>query len=142
MPVWVRGRGGRPEDCFHRQLFDAIRSLGAGGTSWGAAQGLPGWGGVYGFIRRRRELLMQWRGVYRDIALDWPDGGWTGGLVGWYRDKLALPLRIVERIDDLNGVRGAVQAVGGTRDVRAVDGPPPPGPGLETPTATCEAAIP
>ncbi|MGO4430478.1 transposase, partial [Streptomyces sp. MCAF7] len=35
-------------------------------------------------------LLMRLRRLHRDITLVWADGGYTGSLVGWCRDKLAL----------------------------------------------------
>jgi transposase len=43
------------------------------------------------------------RRLHRDITLVWADGGYTGGLVGWCRDKLALTLEIVKRTDDMTG---------------------------------------
>jgi hypothetical protein len=43
------------------------------------------------------------RRLHRDITLVWADGGYTGGLVGWCRDKLALTLEIVKRTDDMEG---------------------------------------
>lgn len=48
-------------------------------------------------------LLMRLRRLHRDITLVWADGGYTGGLVGWCRDKLALTLEIVKRTDDMEG---------------------------------------
>ncbi|MFK4102028.1 IS5 family transposase [Streptomyces sp. NPDC019531] len=42
------------------------------------------------------------RRLHRDITLVWADG-YTGGLVGWCRDKLALTLEIVKRTDDMTG---------------------------------------
>ncbi|MFI8277595.1 transposase [Streptomyces sp. NPDC085929] len=48
-------------------------------------------------------LLMRLRRMHRDITLVWADGGYTGGLVGWCRDKLALTLEIVKRTDDMAG---------------------------------------
>jgi hypothetical protein len=42
-------------------------------------------------------LLRRLRRLHRDITLDWADGGYTGGLVGWCRDKIALTLEIVKR---------------------------------------------
>ncbi|MEU2866198.1 IS5 family transposase [Streptomyces mirabilis] len=39
----------------------------------------------------------------RNITLVWADGGYTGGLVDWCRDKLALTLEIVKRTDDTTG---------------------------------------
>jgi transposase len=35
--------------------------------------------------------------------LVWADGGYTGGLVDWCRQKLALTLEIVKRTDDTEG---------------------------------------
>ncbi|MEV4974688.1 IS5 family transposase [Streptomyces scopuliridis] len=48
-------------------------------------------------------LLTRLRRLHRDITLVWADGGYTGGLVGWCRDKLALTLEIVKRTDDMTG---------------------------------------
>ncbi|MER5603511.1 IS5 family transposase [Streptomyces sp. NPDC002265] len=48
-------------------------------------------------------LLARLRALHRDITLVWADGGYTGGLVGWCRDKLALTLEIVERTDGMTG---------------------------------------
>ncbi|MFI5754564.1 transposase [Streptomyces sp. NPDC051569] len=33
----------------------------------------------------------------------WADGGYTGSLVDWCRQKLALTLQIVKRTDDMTG---------------------------------------
>ena len=49
------------------------------------------------------DLLRRPRRPHRDIALVWADGGYTGGLVGWCREKLALTLAIVKRTDDMAG---------------------------------------
>ncbi|WP_256258220.1 transposase [Streptomyces mirabilis] len=43
------------------------------------------------------------RRLHRDITLVWADGGYTGSLVDWCRDKLALTLEIVKRTDDRTG---------------------------------------
>ncbi len=48
-------------------------------------------------------LLRQLRSLHREIALVWADGGYTGGLVGWAKEKLALTLEVVKRTDDMNG---------------------------------------
>ncbi|MCX4985868.1 IS5 family transposase [Streptomyces sp. NBC_00572] len=48
-------------------------------------------------------LLMRLRRLHRDITLVWADGGYTGGLVGWCRDKFALTLETVKRPDYLAG---------------------------------------
>ncbi|WP_329193629.1 IS5 family transposase [Streptomyces sp. NBC_01435] len=48
-------------------------------------------------------LLARLRRLHRDITLVWADGGYTGGLVDWCRDKLALTLEIVKRTDDMTG---------------------------------------
>ncbi|MFD0267832.1 IS5 family transposase [Streptomyces sp. NPDC127106] len=49
------------------------------------------------------DLLIRLRRLHRDITLVWADRGYTGSLVGWCRDKLALTLEIVKRIDDMAG---------------------------------------
>lgn len=48
-------------------------------------------------------LLRRLRTLHREITLVWADGGYTGGLVGWAKDKLALTLQVVKRTDDMNG---------------------------------------
>ncbi|WP_248863185.1 transposase [Streptomyces halobius] len=48
-------------------------------------------------------LLTRLRRLHRDITLVWADGGYTGSLVDWCRDKLALTLEIVKRTDDTTG---------------------------------------
>ncbi|MGC9544761.1 transposase [Streptomyces sp. UG1] len=48
-------------------------------------------------------LLQRLRRLHRDITLVWADGGYTGSLVDWCRQKLALPLDIVKRTDDMTG---------------------------------------
>ncbi|MET8748429.1 IS5 family transposase [Streptomyces sp. NPDC004728] len=48
-------------------------------------------------------LLARLRRLHRDITLVWADGGYTGSLVDWCRDKLALTLEIVKRTDDMTG---------------------------------------
>ncbi|MCX5389103.1 IS5 family transposase [Streptomyces sp. NBC_00094] len=50
-----------------------------------------------------RTRLHRLHRLHRDITLVWADGGYTGGLVGWCRDKLALTLEIVKRTDDMTG---------------------------------------
>ncbi|KOV71668.1 transposase [Streptomyces sp. AS58] len=48
-------------------------------------------------------LLRRLRRLHRDITLVWADGGYTGSLVDWCRQKLALTLEIVKRTDDMEG---------------------------------------
>ncbi|MFF6842369.1 transposase [Streptomyces tanashiensis] len=63
VPAWFQRQGGRPEGC-HRQLWDAIRYLVAGGFSWRAVPAdFPDWGRVYAFFRRWREhgLIAEFR---------------------------------------------------------------------------------
>ncbi|MFE3372479.1 IS5 family transposase [Streptomyces sp. NPDC059173] len=48
-------------------------------------------------------LLSRLPHLHRDITFIWADGGYTGGLVDWCRDELALTLEIVKRTDDLAG---------------------------------------
>ncbi|WP_406737278.1 IS5 family transposase [Streptomyces sp. NBC_00853] len=48
-------------------------------------------------------LLARLRNLHRDIALVWADSGYTGGLIDWCREKLALTLAIVKRADDMEG---------------------------------------
>ncbi|MHA5053277.1 transposase [Streptomyces sp. SD15] len=48
-------------------------------------------------------LLRRLRRLHRDLTLVRADGGYTGSLVGWCRDKLALTLEIVKRTDDMEG---------------------------------------
>ncbi|MFD6226034.1 transposase [Streptomyces sp. NPDC060232] len=48
-------------------------------------------------------LLTRLRRLHRDITLVWADGGYTGGLIDWCRQKLTLTLEIVKRTDDMTG---------------------------------------
>ena len=48
-------------------------------------------------------LLRRLRSLHRDITLVWADGGYTGGLVHWCRQKLALTLEVVKRTDTMEG---------------------------------------
>ncbi|MFD5123646.1 IS5 family transposase [Streptomyces sp. NPDC058385] len=48
-------------------------------------------------------LLARLRMLHREIILVWADGSYTGGLVGWCRDRLALAFEIVKRTDDMEG---------------------------------------
>jgi len=41
--------------------------------------------------------------MHRDITVVWADGGCTGSLVVWCRQKLALTLQVVKRTDDMEG---------------------------------------
>ncbi|MER5619159.1 IS5 family transposase [Streptomyces sp. NPDC002215] len=49
------------------------------------------------------DLLMRLRRLHRDITLVRADGGYTGSLVDWCRQKLALTSEIVKRTDDMEG---------------------------------------
>lgn len=48
-------------------------------------------------------LLQRLRRLHRDICLIWADGGYTGGLVDWCRQKLGFALEVVKRTDDMEG---------------------------------------
>jgi transposase len=48
-------------------------------------------------------LLQRLRRLHRDITLVWADGGYTGDLVDWCRQKLAFTLQVVKRTDDMRG---------------------------------------
>ncbi|MEU7429150.1 transposase [Streptomyces sp. NPDC040750] len=48
-------------------------------------------------------LLGGVRRLHRAITLVWADGGYTGDLVDWCRQRLALTLDIVKRTDDMKG---------------------------------------
>lgn len=48
-------------------------------------------------------LLTRLRELHRDICLVWADGGYTGSLIDWCRQKLALTLEVVKRTDDMEG---------------------------------------
>ncbi|MFJ4777914.1 transposase [Streptomyces sp. NPDC088762] len=48
-------------------------------------------------------LLTRLRRLHRDSTLVWADGGYTGGIVDWCRQKLALTLEVVKRTDDMEG---------------------------------------
>ncbi|MFE5511733.1 IS5 family transposase [Streptomyces sp. NPDC056529] len=56
VPVWMRGGGGQPGGCCHRQLLDAVRYLVAGGISWRVMPAdFPAWARICAFFRRWRE---------------------------------------------------------------------------------------
>ncbi|MEU8893958.1 transposase [Streptomyces sp. NPDC048442] len=48
-------------------------------------------------------LLGRLRELHRDILLVWADGGYTGALVDWARQNLALTVEVVKRTDDTKG---------------------------------------
>ncbi|WP_261991541.1 transposase [Streptomyces sp. OR43] len=48
-------------------------------------------------------LLQRLHTLRREITLVWADGGCTGGLIGWAREKRALALQAVERTDTMEG---------------------------------------
>ncbi|WP_406016717.1 IS5 family transposase (plasmid) [Streptomyces sp. NBC_00984] len=48
-------------------------------------------------------LLQRLRSLHRGITLVWAGGGYTGGLVQWCRQKLALTLEVVKRTDTMEG---------------------------------------
>ncbi len=50
-----------------------------------------------------RDMLPRLRTRFRKIALVWADGGYTGRLVGWAKEKLQLTVEIVKRNDGMNG---------------------------------------
>ncbi|MER5667356.1 transposase [Streptomyces mirabilis] len=50
-----------------------------------------------------RVMLPRLRERFRKITLVWADGGYTGGLVTWAKEKLWLTLEIVKRSDDMTG---------------------------------------
>ncbi|MFJ2967576.1 IS5 family transposase [Streptomyces collinus] len=50
-----------------------------------------------------RALLPRLREQFRQVSLVWADGGYTGSLVDWVKEKLLLTLQIVKRSDDMKG---------------------------------------
>jgi transposase len=50
-----------------------------------------------------RAMLPVLRTRFRKITLVWADGGYTGRLVTWAKEKLQLTLEIVKRSDDMTG---------------------------------------
>jgi transposase len=50
-----------------------------------------------------RDMLPRLRTRFRKITLVWADGGYTGRLVDWAKEKLQLTLEIVKRSDDMTG---------------------------------------
>ncbi|WP_328908147.1 IS5 family transposase [Streptomyces sp. NBC_00234] len=48
-------------------------------------------------------LLGRLRSLHHEITWVWADGGYTGGLVDWAKEKLDLTLQIVKRTDDMEG---------------------------------------
>ncbi|MGW1752384.1 IS5 family transposase [Streptomyces sp. NPDC002092] len=53
--------------------------------------------------RAVRMMLPRLRTQFRKVSLMWADGGYTGQLVDWAREKLQLTLQIVKRSDDMTG---------------------------------------
>ncbi|WP_251017726.1 IS5 family transposase [Streptomyces sp. ISL-1] len=53
--------------------------------------------------RAAQALLPHLHGQFRKISLVWADGGYTGLLVDWAKEKLQLTLQIVKRSDDMTG---------------------------------------
>ncbi|MET8030512.1 transposase [Streptomyces avermitilis] len=54
-------------------------------------------------VRATVPLLQRLRNLHRDICLVWADGGYSGQLVDWCRQKLAFALEVVKRTDDMEG---------------------------------------
>jgi transposase len=50
-----------------------------------------------------RIMLPGLRERFRELTLVWADGGYTGSLVDWAKEKLQLTLQIVKRSDDMKG---------------------------------------
>jgi transposase len=50
-----------------------------------------------------RIMLPGLRERFRELTLVWADGGYTGRLVDWAKEKLQLTLQIVKRSDDMKG---------------------------------------
>jgi transposase len=50
-----------------------------------------------------RIMLPRLRARFRELSLVWADGGYTGRLVDWAKEKLQLTLQIVKRSDDMEG---------------------------------------
>ncbi|WP_234367355.1 transposase [Streptomyces pluripotens] len=50
-----------------------------------------------------RVMAPRLREKFRKITLIWADGGYSGRLVTWAREKLQLTLEIVKRSDDMSG---------------------------------------
>ncbi|GAA3814999.1 IS5 family transposase [Streptomyces chiangmaiensis] len=50
-----------------------------------------------------RVMLPRLRARFHTITLVWADGGYTGRLVTWAKEKLQLTLQIVKRSDDMKG---------------------------------------
>jgi transposase len=50
-----------------------------------------------------RVMLPRLRARFHKITLVWADGGYTGRLVTWAKEKLQLTLQIVKRSDDMKG---------------------------------------
>ncbi|MEV5877451.1 transposase [Streptomyces sp. NPDC052101] len=48
-------------------------------------------------------MLPRLRARFHKITLVWVDGGYTGCLVAWTKEKLQLTLQIVKRSDDMKG---------------------------------------
>ncbi|MEV6594897.1 transposase [Streptomyces acidicola] len=129
VPAWFQGRGGRPEGreaeptagIIDAQSVKAAASVPAASRGYDGGKKVPGrkrhivtdalglllvvavTAANIGDRDAAAGLLMRLRRLHREITLVWADGGYTGGLVGWCRDKLALTLEIVRRTDDMAG---------------------------------------
>lgn len=54
--AWMRGRGGRPGGCCHREMVDAMLYVDDNGTKWRALPAdFPEWTATYRFFRRWRD---------------------------------------------------------------------------------------
>ncbi|WP_329539854.1 transposase [Streptomyces sp. NBC_01358] len=58
-------------------------------------------------------LLQRLHTLHRETTLVWADGGYTGGLIGWAREKLTLALQVVERTDTSHRFPGWCGVSGG-----------------------------
>lgn len=75
-------------------------------------------------------LLTRLRNLHRDICLIWADGGYTGQLVDWCRQKLAFDLEVVKSHRRHGGVRGAAETLGSGAHTELVDALEASGQGL------------
>lgn len=75
-------------------------------------------------------MLPVLRTRFRKSTLVWADGGYTGRLVTWAKEKLQLTLQIVKRSDDMTGSCGG-------RPYTSAGAPPGPNQPISNPGRRC-----
>ncbi|MFI2346287.1 transposase [Streptomyces sp. NPDC019443] len=94
----VRARVAALLSGWDRQLLHAVASRHGPGRARPVLDAVP-----VTDRQAARVLLPQLRTRFQKITMVWADGGYTGRLVTWAREKLQLTLEIVKRSDDVTG---------------------------------------